>query len=500
MLTVGVNCPMVDEQTGKIGLNAPEFLRDSKMMLSLLKLKRQKYALMGSALTLDVLMLVGASMLSLYLHFGSQIPIEHAGLLLYSFPITIAFKIMLFFFWSMYADEAFRFKGATFLRIVELATIGALIELAVTSLIILYYFPDQYEFSRRALVIKAGLEIVGLTLARSALISYSNKHTLLQHRTLIIGSSDEVKSLVGDHPKSIDRQIVGFVDSAEEREDRSNDLGIPCLGTREDVRSAIADYGITELIYTGSPAIRDETLMLIGERHISVKICPNTIETVSCRMDTVDANGIPLIEVNRALLSFPNIFLRRMFDIVCSGVGLVLFAPLLIVLWTFYRIMYGGHLFFVQKRIGQNGRLFDVYKIRTMVLDSEKHTEPVLCKSDDPRVLPLGWLLRKTHLDELPQLWNVLMGDMSIVGPRPERPERAQEFIEKVPLYSMRHIVKPGLTGLAQICGAYNTYFEYKLRYDLIYAFNLSLILDLKILFYTPKYILSEVFGEKNQY
>ncbi len=135
-----------------------------------------------------------------------------------------------------------------------------------------------------------------------------------------------------------------------------------------------------------------------------------------------------------------------------------------------------------------------------MIKDAEKKTGAVISHGRDPRVLGVGWILRRTHLDELPQLINILRGDMSLVGPRPERPERAEKFTQDNPSYNLRHMVRPGLAGLAQVKAKYDTHFEYKLFYDLLYAFNVSLLLDLKILYYTPKYIFAEIFGEKNQY
>jgi lipopolysaccharide/colanic/teichoic acid biosynthesis glycosyltransferase len=157
-------------------------------------------------------------------------------------------------------------------------------------------------------------------------------------------------------------------------------------------------------------------------------------------------------------------------------------------------------MIYSQTRVGLHGSLFPVRKIRTMIRNAEGETGAVLCRGNDARVLRIGWFLRRTHLDEIPQLWNILVGEMSLVGPRPERPERVETFLGLNPAYKLRHIVRPGLTGLAQIKAQYDTDFEYKLLYDLIYAFNISLAEDLRILYLTPKYLLAEIFGEKNQY
>jgi lipopolysaccharide/colanic/teichoic acid biosynthesis glycosyltransferase len=139
----------------------------------------------------------------------------------------------------------------------------------------------------------------------------------------------------------------------------------------------------------------------------------------------------------------------------------------------------------VQERVGQNGRVFRLYKLRTMVTGAEEGTGPVLAATDDARITPVGRWLRATRLDELPQVFNVLKGEMSFVGPRPERPEFVERFRAESPAYHYRHLVKPGLTGLAQVQGRYSTSAEDKLRFDLYYIRNYSLLLDLQILLQT---------------
>jgi exopolysaccharide biosynthesis polyprenyl glycosylphosphotransferase len=178
-------------------------------------------------------------------------------------------------------------------------------------------------------------------------------------------------------------------------------------------------------------------------------------------------------------------------DILCAGIGLVLAAPLMLGAYIAIRITSTGPVLYHQQRVGKNGQVFTVHKFRSMRVDAEAASGPVWAsKAGDPRVTPIGSLLRRSRLDEVPQLWNVLKGDMSFVGPRPERPEFVASLTNQIPFYGQRHIVRPGLTGWAQVCYTYGATTEdalQKLQYDLYYIKNLSLSLDVFIIFETVK-------------
>jgi sugar transferase (PEP-CTERM system associated) len=185
--------------------------------------------------------------------------------------------------------------------------------------------------------------------------------------------------------------------------------------------------------------------------------------------------------------------LKRAIDFVAAAVGLILAAPLMLLVGAAIRLASPGPALYHQERVGRDGQLFTVHKFRSMRLDAEAATGAVWASADDPRITPLGRMLRRTRLDELPQLWNVLRGDMSFVGPRPERPEFVRQLTEQIPYYGQRHIVRPGLTGWAQVRYTYGASVEdamMKLQYDLYYIKNLSLALDLFILFSTIKTVL----------
>jgi sugar transferase (PEP-CTERM system associated) len=187
----------------------------------------------------------------------------------------------------------------------------------------------------------------------------------------------------------------------------------------------------------------------------------------------------------RVLLAF-----KRAFDLTLSVIGVIITAPLMLFVAALVKLTSQGPILYHQERVGLNGRPFTVHKFRTMRRDAEAHTGPVWSQANDNRITPAGRFLRRTRFDELPQLWNVFRGDMSLVGPRPERPSFVADLTASIPFYGQRHVVKPGLTGWAQIRYTYGASVEdaiEKLQYDLYYIKNLSLALDLVIVLETIK-------------
>lgn len=174
--------------------------------------------------------------------------------------------------------------------------------------------------------------------------------------------------------------------------------------------------------------------------------------------------------------------LKRPFDLILSFIGLLLSTPLWILITLAIKFEDGGPVFFSQERVGQGKRRFKILKFRSMVRDAERETGPVWASDNDHRVTRVGRLLRATAMDELPQVWNILRGDISFVGPRAERPEFVEKFREEIPNYDLRHTVRPGLTGLAQVYGRYDSDPREKLRYDILYIMKQSLWLDLRLI------------------
>ncbi len=195
----------------------------------------------------------------------------------------------------------------------------------------------------------------------------------------------------------------------------------------------------------------------------------------------------PLLLSRNIGLTLEQQFVKRIVDIIGSLAGIILSSPFFLIIAICIKLTDGGPVFYTQTRLTKNGKPFKIYKFRTMIQNAEKDGIPRLAAEGDPRILPIGRILRRTRLDELPQIYNIFKGDMSLVGPRPERPELVEEFTAEIPEFPSRMQVKAGLTGYAQVYGKYNTTAYDKLKLDLTYIRNYSILLDLKLILMTPK-------------
>lgn len=233
------------------------------------------------------------------------------------------------------------------------------------------------------------------------------------------------------------------------------------------------------------------------ERNVLLKYCyisgirsysvPKISDVLLRSSDELTLFDTPLLLSRNIGLTIEQRWIKRAEDIVVSILMLVLFSPIFLIAALGIKCTDRGPVFYQQERLTKDGERFMIYKFRTMVVDAEKMSGPVLASEKDPRILPVGRILRATRLDELPQILNILRGDMSVVGPRPERPDLAAEIEKDVPEFSYRLKVKAGLTGYAQVYGKYNTTFYDKLKLDLMYIRKYSLLLDLKLILMTPK-------------
>jgi exopolysaccharide biosynthesis polyprenyl glycosylphosphotransferase len=269
----------------------------------------------------------------------------------------------------------------------------------------------------------------------------------------------------------------------------------PHLGTTEDLPALLADGRIEDILLVGSDDSWQTRLIdgLAGTRpdHTSVLLLPGPFESLIGRMRYRWVHDLPLIEVVRETEWRINWPLKRLLDIV-AGLGLLLLAsPVAAVCALAVRATSPGEILYRQTRAGLGQKPFTLYKFRTMRQNAEADSGEVLAQPGDPRLTPIGALLRRFRLDEIPQLFNVLEGSMSLVGPRPERPGFVQRYLKEVPGYAERFSLAPGLTGLAQVNGDYHSSPQNKLRYDLAYMANWTLWLDLSILLRTIKIVLT---------
>jgi Undecaprenyl-phosphate glucose phosphotransferase len=310
-------------------------------------------------------------------------------------------------------------------------------------------------------------------------------------KRILIAGSGELGRLVADkilEHRELGYQIVGFVD-VKAAGDHLGYRGLPLLGTIEEAPEISVRESIDHLYVALPPDQHLQMLELIditSRECIDVKVVPDLLQVIALRARLEDLDGVPVININDVPLQGFNAIVKRVIDIGLSAVGLAALALPLGVIALLVRLTSRGAVFYRQERTGLDGKPFTIYKFRSMYDDAERETGPVWTRPDDPRVTPFGRFLRRSNIDELPQLWNVLRGDMSIVGPRPERPHFVEQFRHRIPSYMLRHKVKAGLTGWAQVNGwRGNTPLEKRIEYDLYYIENWSVRLDLKIMWLT---------------
>jgi len=310
-------------------------------------------------------------------------------------------------------------------------------------------------------------------------------------KRILIAGSGELGRLVADkilEHRELGYQIIGFVDDRAAG-DHLGYRGLPLLGTIDEAAEIAAREAVDHLYVALPPEQHVQMLQLIestSRECVDVKVVPDLLQVIALRARLEDLDGIPVININDVPLQGFNTIVKRGIDIVISAAALVVLALPFWLIATLVKLTSRGNVFYKQERMGLDGKPFMIYKFRSMYTDAEAMTGPVFASERDPRRTPLGKLLRQSNIDELPQLWNVLKGDMSIVGPRPERPLFVAQFKDKIPQYMLRHKVKAGITGWAQVNGwRGNTSIEKRIEYDLYYIENWSVRLDLKIMWLT---------------
>jgi exopolysaccharide biosynthesis polyprenyl glycosylphosphotransferase len=294
-------------------------------------------------------------------------------------------------------------------------------------------------------------------------------------RTLVIGESTESAWNVGH--KFLEHNVGLY--SLE-----------GCL-VREELRPPYAELDNAEtVVLTSSLQEKDDIILYCFRHHKEVLVVPNLSELTTFGAEAREVDDLLIFGIQPHRLNPAEALLKRSFDLIVSAGLLILTSPVLATVSILIPLTSRGPVLFRQERIGKGGRPFRVLKFRTMVMDAEKMSGPVLASERDPRITSLGRFLRAIRIDELPQMLNVIKGEMSLIGPRPERTYFVVQFEKELPAYELRHAVKPGVTGLAQVMGTYGTSVERKLHFDLLYIYNYSLLLDLKILMQTVRVVL----------
>lgn len=348
-------------------------------------------------------------------------------------------------------------------------------------------FAQNYLFPRSVLLVYIALDAIALALWRLLL---DRLFPQPRRRAVIVGTG-KAASLIAEairrHPWT-GVEVVGLVGAkGAERP------GLPLLGPVEDLTGIAERERIDEVIVTPEESSWKDRISerIPADWPADLLVWPSPFETMIGRLRFRIVGDLPLLEARMRPVEGIGAAAKRSFDIAVSAVLLVLSLPILLPAALVVAATSRGGVLYRQQRVGKDGRLFQLWKLRTMRRGAEGATGAVLSSPGDPRVTPVGRWLRALRVDEIPQLWNVLAGDMSLVGPRPERPEFTSRFAESVSGYRLRLSARPGLTGLAQVSGDYSTEPEIKLRYDLAYLNNWSLGLDIAILLRTLPVILT---------
>lgn len=311
-------------------------------------------------------------------------------------------------------------------------------------------------------------------------------------KALIVGWGGKAWKMFDDlqAAPALGYRVVGFV--SPEKGIRREEYGrVPLVGHIGNIRQIIRRQGVQELIIAmprRSERQLEEIIRQCDGTPVGIKIVPDLYQVITGQVLTNQLYGFPLIEILPQLMPQWEKVVKRTGDFMTALAGLILFLPAGLLLAGLIRIDSKGPVFYMQERVGKNGRHFRIVKFRSMVADAEKHSGPVWAVKKDPRITRTGRLMRKLRLDEVPQLFNVLTGDMSLVGPRPERPYFVEKLSKIFPLYARRLRIQPGITGWAQVKGGYDTSLEdvkKKIEYDLYYLENMSLRMDLKIILST---------------
>ena len=362
-----------------------------------------------------------------------------------------------------------------------------------------YYVSEEakargaYEVSQLVWVLFLGLNVAFTYASREAvreLLERRWRAGIGLKRILIAGAGD-LGRMVADRVlqhRELGYQVVGFIDDRAGG-DHIGYRGLPLLGTLREV-AEITQREKVDHLYVALPLEEHAKLLELVEitsrECIDVKVVPDLLQFIALRARLEDLDGLPVINVNDVPLQGVNAWVKRVLDVVLSTAALVVLAIPLAIIAALVKWTSPGPVFYRQERMGLDGKAFNVYKFRSMYHDAEEATGPVWARDNDPRTTPLGTWLRRFDLDELPQFWNVLRGEMSIVGPRPERPFFVEQFKHRIPQYMLRHKVKAGITGWAQVNGwRGNTSLEKRIEYDLYYIENWSVTLDLKIMWLT---------------
>jgi exopolysaccharide biosynthesis polyprenyl glycosylphosphotransferase len=401
---------------------------------------------------------------------------------------VISIVVALFFYRQYYIPRAVS-RVDQFYYVFAAVSIGTLVAVAIST----FLFKNDrviLDYPRAMIIYAWLLTIVLLVLGRLAhqlLRSALRNRGWGKDRVIVVGTGDMAQVVIQRILRSpyLGYELMGVVNGAA---NGSEIAGVPVLGTPEDLPSLIESLGLDEVIIAMPEKGHRETVRVISycERgRVSIKIFPDVFQFVTSQASIDELGGLPLLSVRDYALRGYLLIFKRLMDMLGAAVGLVMLSPLMLLIAVAIKLESPGPVFFVQERMGLDAKPFRMIKFRSMRRDAERHG-PGWTTDNDPRQTRLGMFIRKIEADELPNLINVLLGEMSLVGPRPEQAHYVEEFRQTVPRYMDRHQEKGGMTGWAQVNGLRgDTSIAERTKYDLWYMENWSILLDLKIVLRT---------------
>ena len=419
-------------------------------------------------------------------------------------PYVVAIPVVVaMFLFALTVNQQYRsWRGRTLVD--QLFAMGSGVALAGMLILAGMSLYRGFEYSRLTFVYTVVIAGLFMTLERYLLRQYETRlrrRGIGTERVLMVGTGTGSRLLIQRMAMfpQYGYQVSGVLD--DRLEVGSSFAGAPVVGRIGDLRGMIPQMGVDQVFLAVPGASNDELLHLVkacDDLQAEFKLVPDLLEVMSTRAAVDAIDGLPLIGIRRSRLRGPAAVLKRAIDLIVGTIGLVIASPLMLAIAILIKLTSpAGPVLFRQPRVGLHDKRFTVYKFRSMIPDAEAQTGPVVASPNDDRATPVGRVLRRLSLDELPQLFNILKGDMSLVGPRPMPIFLVERFTEEIPRYLERHQVRPGLTGWAQVNDLRGgEAFADRAMYDIYYVENWSLALDLKILILTG----ARVFFQRRAY
>ncbi len=453
---------------------------------------KRYYQVFGSLLLVsDAVGLVAAWLLSYYLRFYTQIVPVTKGIPPFSRYIALTVPVVLLWIAVFSYFHLYRTSRIT-RRSSELGNVLRAQLVAVGSFVVLTWVVTEYRFSRVVIGYFGILSGAYLLATRLFLRNFLRRLIAsgMNTRSVVIVGTGASALALFDRMRRMPElgiRVRGFFTAGAQSEAV---LPAPRLGSYREVAAVCEKMGDVEEVVIALPRgdAKEEEAILdsLAESVMSLHLVPDVYDYIVVGCTVEDFDQMPLLSLNETPIDPLGALWKRLFDLLGAGAALVLLSPLYFLLALLVKATSRGPILYGQKRMSVDGSTFQMWKFRSMRVDAEKETGAVWAKKNDDRRTPIGSFLRSTSLDELPQFWNVLVGQMSLVGPRPERPEFVHQFRNHVPKYMLRHKVKAGITGWAQVNGwRGDTSLEKRIEHDLYYIRNWNLAFDIKILFLT---------------